>query len=343
MAENFATQIEVFTLNHILPKYADNIGNASRTLALFTSSGRTDANGKSVPMTKDELITGGRNIQRGIRSTRSTARGSYTGWDTLDVDPNRQFDAAEQPFREYYASIMIDFTTELGNRGKEGVVNYLDSLYAASFSDVNDMIATGIFNSAATRIGLQAKGINGLREFCSSGRTWMGINSITETYWDAMYDTTGHTIANLSDPTHADYIQKTMREMFRNCSVMGKTPTHIVTTKSIYDIYLESMLSQQRFAGSREGSLGFEVLKFEGAEVFWDDYCPAYHMFFLNMSGTGNDRIMGLKGRRGAWFELTPWKTPANQIGKVRQLIVHLNLYGDNPRLVGSYTALANA
>lgn len=346
MAYNAADDIEAFVNEHWIPaKVADQIGENSTLMKLLLSSGRTDTGGNPKPMTKDEMIVGGKQVKRSLRFARSAARGSMSGYDVLNVDPNRKYEYALFDWQTYYASLPWSLDEVLAARGKEAVLNKLDDDLDGLVADVSDMVASGIYNSAATRIlPYQDKGFHGLRELCKTDRSWGNIDSTTYAWFDpGHYDAAAYTEATLSDPADADAILNLVRTGINNCSHAGKRPTHIFTTSAIFDLIEDTMKFQKIYQGtSKRSSIGYQYLDYRGVEIVADPhYCPDYHMFFLTVNGKGKKRTIGIKGRQDAWFKLTKWREPVNQLTKVRVLYTQGSMYCDTPRMQGMYTDLA--
>jgi hypothetical protein len=215
-------------------------------------------------------------------------------------------------------------------------------------SDMLDLIANGIYNPiTASKTGNQnqwgGEGIDGLRALCLTNRTWMSIDSTSYSWWNSQYSSTTRTIAVLTDPTSTYHILKIIRTMVDNCSAAQTKPDRIFTTNTLYNYVEDAILAQQRFTSPAKAIIGFEGLSYKGIDIYWDPYCPANHMFFLNSQGLGESRTLGLKGRTGAWFHLTDWKEPSNQLVRSKVLVCDCVLYCDNPRLQGAYTDLGSS
>jgi len=346
LAYQFGTDLLGFMNDHVIPdKVADQIGDVSPGLSLFLSSGRTETEtGSQIPRTKSELLMGGKKVRRTLRHTRATARGSFAGYDILDADPNRKYDAALQEMIDYYVGLSWNWDEELAARGKEYVVNKLTADMDGMVADMLDLMATGIYNSAASRTGMQLKGLHGLRNLCDDDRTWWGIDSTGYPWWDPGFDnTTAYSVATTTDPTHANHILKLLRSGMNNCSAAGTQPTHILTTQTIWGFIEDAIRHQQRYTGEDIGDIGFTRLRYHGAEIYWDSYCPAKHIFFVNQKGIGKRRTLGIVGRENGWFHLTDWREPHNQMAKSRYLVNQCILYCDNPRLQGAYKNIAES
>jgi hypothetical protein len=347
LAYNAASDIVATTNEFWIPsRIPDLIGETSPLLALLFSRGNTDADGKPAPSTKGQMIEGGNKIKRTLRFARNESRVSYSGFDTLPTVQTRLFDHVSYEWRKYAGAIPFSLDQELENRGPEAVHNLLQGYLDGAMADMMHDIATGIYNSAATRTGTQQiKGINGLRELCITDRTWGNIDSTTYTWWDpGHYSATAYTAANLADPTHDNYIVKMIRTGVDNCRHAGRNVTHIFTTNALYNLIEDTMLHNRIVTNSeiKRSTIGYKYLDFRGIEIIADEtYCPDFHMFFLNLDTYAGEPILGLKGRKDAFFRLTSDREISNQLASVKYLIAHVCLYCDQPRLFGMYTDLA--
>ena len=340
---SYASDLLATVNDKIMPGIADQVGTFSETLGLLTSSGRTDAQGKRVPQTKDELLSPDEFFRKTLRHTRGAARGSYKGYDVLNTSATRQLDAARQDWLEYYVSVPISDDEEIAARGSEATVRLWEDRINAGYADMADLIATGIWNSTASRTGLQSKGLFGMRVLGVNSRSWMGINSTSNTYWNpGVANSTGYTIAQLTDPTHANYILKLIRSNNLILSIGGKMrPSHIITTKTVWGYIADAIEERQRITTQiTKSESGIETIRYDGLDITWDSYCPAYHMAFLSFDGLGGERVLGLKGRRDRWFHLRPPITPEDQMAKVAILVCHAVLYCSQPRLQGLFISV---
>jgi hypothetical protein len=340
MAYQFASDLLATVNDKIMPRIADQIGTYSETLNLLTSSGRTDAEGRRVPQTRDELFSSDEYFRKVLRHTRGAARGSYKGYDVLNTSANRQLDAARQNWSEYYVSIPISDDEEIASRGVEATVKLWEDRINAGYADMADLLATGAWNSSASKTGMQAKGLDGIRVLGDTTRPWMGIDSTSYTWWEpGVNDATAYTTAQVTDPTSDYYILKLIRNTNLTLSLGGnQRPTNIITTKTIWGYIATAIEERQRITTNiTKSAAGVETIRFDGLDISWDSYCPAKHMGFFTFNGLSGDRCLGLKGRSDRWFYLRPPITPEDQMAKVAILVCHAVLYCDQPRLQGLF------
>jgi hypothetical protein len=79
-----------------------------------------------------------------------------------------------------------------------------------------------------------------------------------------------------------DNLQLKMAELYRKCTRGLSAPDLIVTTPELYGQYEAGLTALQRFTNTKLADAGFEALKFHGADVIFDENCPANRMYFLN-------------------------------------------------------------
>ena len=340
MAYNAALDINAFVNEAWLPGVVDQIGEMSALVKiLMQSNGLTNMDATKPGLST--MITGGDKIKKSVRHTRTASRGSVSGYDVLAVDPNRKFEHVSFDWRTYYDTLPQSLDEMLATRGMEVVNNWMDAHLSVMVADLMDLISTGVYNSAAARVGLQIKGLNGLRELTDSAtRLWGNINSTDYAWWaPGFVDANNHTIAEVTDPTSGEYVLDLIVDLINGCTHAGKRPTHIMVTEDMFDIIEQTMRLQKIYQGTNTADIGYEYIKYRGIQIVPEDgdYMPAGFMFAFN-----SNRLK-LTGREGAWFKLTNWREPSNQLARVRFLVAQCCLYCDEPRTTGCYTDIAAA
>jgi hypothetical protein len=105
------------------------------------------------------------------------------------------------------------------------------------------------------------------------------------------------------------------------------TPDIILTTREIYQDYvnLAKMMGVFQFnTVTKRVDFGTGEAAFKGAEMFWDENCPAGCMYFLNTS------TMQFAYDPDNWFEMTEWKTNEDTLDRTAQIVAVGNLICDN-------------
>ena len=102
-----------------------------------------------------------------------------------------------------------------------------------------------------------------------------GISTTTYPLWKNKY-------VNVSANPTASVLLAKMAELYRDCTRGKSSPDIIVTTPALYSLFESALTPQQRFSSSKLADAGFEALRFHGADVIFDENCPANRMYFLN-------------------------------------------------------------
>ena len=347
----YDTDIQTLVQNSVMPGIADTIGDMSPTMKLFMNNGNTDAVKRNTPTAKKGFIYGGAKIEKLVRIAELTARGTHKGHETVNLAPNRTKDLCKQGFARYYSAISVSKDEASAVRGTKARVNLIQNKTDEAHAAIMQMIATGIFNYDALLVpgNEQFHGLNGLGQLCGrrvgdtnyggEAREWMEITSdATDTWWDCGYmDYDQHTVANQLDSTNDSYLPKIFGELVDGCSVGSYRPTVLITTKAIWNNYQTVVRNLQQINEPVTGDLGFQFLKFQGIPVVWDDSCPQYHVYAINMKPAfGNEPTIGIHGREGEWFTQAGWVRSADQLVDSNIISVDLNMWCDNPRLHGA-------
>lgn len=349
----YSSDLQTVVRNKIIKGLVDTIGDSSPTMALLMNDGNTAVSGKSTPAAKSGFFEGGKKIERVVRIARIDARGSHRDYQPVKIQPTRTKTAVLQDFGRYYGSVDISMGEAIEARGPEAKLNLMSTKYEEVWADVKELIAEGIFNYDAMMLSTSDhfSGMNGLGQLCGRraggtnyggiNREWMGLESdATHTFWNSYRDSVSHPAADLLDRTDTtDYIVYILQNLVDGCTIGGGKyrPTNLITNKSIFNTYKEVLRGKQEIQQAKVGSLGFEYLYYEGIPIIWDSYCPDYHIYALNMKPAFRGKPpLGIIGRKGYWFQETGWKEGQDTLERVKQVTVDLNMWCDNPRLVGA-------
>jgi len=279
----------------------------------------------------------GNKVLQPLEYGKADAKGFYSGYDVLDTSPTEVFTDAAYDWVQGYASISISGKEEMLNDGKERVIDLLEAKVKNAEKSLKDLFGTTLFGTnTATASGFL--GLGAIVE--SSGNTIGGINSSTYTWWKAQEKASSTaTYANHVDSTHADFVQKLMREMYGSCTVDNDTPTIIVTTQIIFDAYEESLSAQKRFGASSKSlaDAGFQNLMYRGTPVVVDDHCPAGEMYFLN------EKYLQFRHHRKRNFSFQNFQKPVNQDAAVAKILWLGALTCSNRSRQGKITGMATA
>lgn len=286
---------------------------------------------------------GGLKLLEPLMYAKSTAVGSYSGWDTLDTSPQQGLTNAEYDWKQYYGTVAISSQEELLNSGAAAQLDILKARFEQAKMSLADIMNRDMFLDGAANGG---KTITGLDLMVSNSGTYGNIARATNTYWAARQTAVGGVLA-VSGATG-------MRRMFNDCALgRGRvTPDAIVTTQAGFESYEALMDSNMRYTNTGDKNVGYKNmnLMFRDAPLFYDAYCQSNTVYFLNsnfmklviMSGRDGGVSQSSDRDRGD-FRTEPFQTPTNQDGRVAKFFWMGNLAASNCRHLGKLTGVTNA
>lgn len=288
---------------------------------------------------------GGQKILEPLMKAKSTAVGSYSGYDTLDIAPQEGLTQAEFNWKWYYGTVAFSNPELLQNRGDAQKIDLMEARFQQAKMSLADAMGADMFLDGT---GNGSKDILGLALLVDSAGTLGNIARSTDTYW-ASQETAAGGVLGIAGSTG-------MRRMYNDCSLgRGRqTPDVIVTTQIGYEAYEALMDPYMRFTNNGEQNVGYrnQNLRFRNASMFWDDYCQSGVMYFLNRDflrlvvmdqrgeGGVSTRDDG-KGDRGD-FRVGPFEQPINQDSKVAKFFWGGNFVISNCARQGKLTGLTN-
>lgn len=308
------TAILSTTLKNYRKKFVDNIFESSAFYYLMKPKVKTEDGGERIVV---PLMYG-----------KNTTAGSYSGYDTLDVTPQEGLGAAEFEWKQASVSISISGREERQNKGRSRIINLLEAKVKQAELSLVESLNTQLFSDGT---GNDSKDFTGLEAAVDSSGTYAGIGRSTYTWWQANETAVSGALTIAS-----------MRTMYNNCSKGGKdTVDLIVTDQDEYEAYEALADSKQTYEmmsaqGKKLLDAGFEVLKYKGSTIVWDESATAGVMYFLNTSH------MGITMHKDANFTPTDFVRPADQDAKVAQILVMGNITVDNCARLGKLTSLTD-
>lgn len=316
--------LSAVTRDKFIPVLVDNIFNSNILTFKMLKNSEPAASGNKVLQPIEYATTG--------------SKGFYDGYDVLDTTPQELFTDASYDWKQCYATISYSGREEAINSGSERVIDLISAKVKNAEKSLKDLFGTTLYGTQTDTAGDE---FGGLRSICSVDRVLGGINSTDYPWWDAQVDaiSTSPTYGNITTDTHAEYIQKTIREMYGLCSIDNDQPDLIVTTQIVFDAYEQTLSAQKRFGASSQAlaDAGFQNLLYRGTPIVVDDHCPGGHMFFLNT------KYIGFRHHASRNFKFEGFKKPVNQDAAVAQILWLGALTVSNPRMLGKISGLPEA
>lgn len=268
MASPNLSEIITTTLRNRSGKLADNVSKGNALLNRLKKKGAWKA-------------ASGRTILQELDYQENATFMYYSGSEILNVSSSDVITAAEFEWKQAATAVVINgLEMDVQNTGKEQVIDLLEARITNAQRTMKNNITSGMYSDGT---GSSGKQIGGLQLIVADTptNTVGGINASTWTFWrNKTYDasTDGGTAATTSN------IQTYMNRLWLLTS-RGTDQTDLILSDSLYfALFWGSLQAIQRIYDADMGQLGFKSIKFNTADVVYEDNTgmPASHMYFLN-------------------------------------------------------------
>jgi hypothetical protein len=226
--------------------------------------------------------------------------------------------------RNFGDNIIRYWDDERKNKGKARILSYVDEVIDNHSSTMSNGLAVSMWTSGGSLA------INTLPELITTTPTTGSIGGIARSENPYLQNIA----VNFTGLSFSTALLLKMENVFNTCSIWkskkgNRAPDMIITTQLIYEAYqdLARALGIYEFNSSdRRVELGMGLATFKGAPLTWDPECPKGHMYFLNSSS------LEFAYDPDNWFEMTDWKSEADSLDRMAQVVCVGNLVANNFR-----------
>lgn len=315
-AERF-DQLATTTLNVYAEKsLQDQIFQADPLWGLLYKKGR-----------KEQYKKGGQFIEVPLMYGKNETGMSYSGLEVLDTSTTEGLGNAIFPWRMYNIAITVAEEDLLKNQGDAAVIDLLKAKILQAQESMKDDLTEMLYGDGT---GNSNKDMYGLKAIVGNSSLG-GIDGSSYTWWASVLNST-------ATPVDASWMRTMVNDVrgsgatSGNAAQQGKVDI-IVTTQTLFEAYEALLEPTLRNQETKLGDLGFDALKFKGAEITWSDNVDAGYMYFLSTD------YLSLKVHPERDFKNTPFQTPINQDGRVSHIRMMGNLVTSNRRRLGLASA----
>lgn len=268
--------------------------------------------------------SGGRFLTEPLRYAKSDRVKFIGRGGTVSLNEHEFLTIATYEWRYLVDSVVRFGVDDQKNRGKNQIINLMQSKLDNSRDSLIDKIETVLFDNA----GEGALAFNALDELVAddpTSGTVGGIDASTYTWWRNQ----ATTMTGLSFAVHG---QSKMRTLLNDCAnnMAQDTPDIIVSGQSPYEFYEDSVIEQKRIVNKTLGDAGFENIQFKGIPMIWSPSCSNQRMYFLNT------RFLSFTYDPMMFFDMTEWKPIPDQVNdRAAQIILAGNLLTSRRRVHG--------
>jgi hypothetical protein len=268
MATPNLSEIATTTLERRSKKIRDNVSNNNALLFKLQEKA-------------EQPVSGGRLLYEEISFAENGNGQWYTGYDTLSTTAQDVLTSAEYNWKQYAVAVTMSGLEELQNSGEEEVINLLGARIAVAEATMANAIEDGLYSDGTANGGKIITGLDAAVPQDPTTGTYGGINRATASnaFWRSqLYDPS-------STPT-ASTIQGYMTTLWASC-VRGKdSPNLIMSGGTIWQTFMASLQTNQRFTDPKLAAAGFQNVMFMTAPVVLSGgiggQATATDMYFLN-------------------------------------------------------------
>lgn len=333
------------TLSAYREKMVDNIFKSSGFLALLRKNGGI------------EYQNGGERIAQPLMyETNSTVR-SYSGYETLNTQPQDGMTTAFFPWCEIGGTISISRLEERKNSGESARLKLLEKKIMQGEMSikeaVNSQIIRGTVSSGTFVPGNSAKDMFPLAYFFrklkatdpTTGGNVGNISCSSSSWWRhnvGDYKNQSTTNADFSvDVTTRSGLKMYLYRLWNFCSRGGdgSGPDIILSDQVTYETYEMALDAGKQYINVDMAELGFDTIKLKGGTMLWDELVPdvgsgttaiTYGTCFML-----NSKFFKLVIDEETDFITTPFIEPENQTAKTAKVLFMGNTTVSNMRKHG--------
>lgn len=315
-------------------------------------------------------IAGGERIRVPLMYQQNSGADIYAGYGQLDTTPQDGHTSSFWPWSQMAVPITVSGLEKLQNNSREAVISLVmaktDQSQATATELLNNCLVAGRIQSGGTgnlnafvpRIGKLDSSANGpnplpyLIDANPARSVSVGdINGANESWWrnNALASTAA---------SFAAY-RKEKNRMYNDCSKgVGGPPDMIISTQRVWEMYVESLTSNERYTSEQNrarqvdilGGFGMDSIMFRNAVHIWDEIVPDVGTSTANLvdnigthdqSGAhGTEYMMNsaameyIVHSNRNWIQ-TPFITPVNQDASVSHLLWAGQVVVNNRRKLG--------
>lgn len=267
------SEIVTTTLRSRTGKLADNITKNNALINRLKKKG------------KIKKVTGGRTIVQEIEYAQNGTFKRYSGYEALNISPSDVFTAAEYNYAQAAVAVSISGLEMLQNNGPEQIIDLLDARIGNAEKTIVNNVALDCYSDGTADGGRQ---IGGLQLLISSTPTSGVVGGIDRsTTVGSFFRNAAFSGVNTGGaPTTTSNIQSYMNRLYLQLVRGTDAPDLIVADNVYFRLYLESLQAIQRIQSEEMAEIGFQSLKFMGADVVLDGGygggAPLNTMFMCN-------------------------------------------------------------
>lgn len=235
------------TIEYRSGELADNVSLHMPLLKRLNAQGNVDP------------IDGGYKILEELEYAENQSFKWYNGYDTVDIQPQELFTAAEYDLKMAVISVIISGQEQLMNSGKERFIPLLKRKMKNAETSFNNNLQRGIYSDGT---GNNGKQIGGLQFLISATPTLGTVGNISRATWPFWRNQKFSAVADGGAAMTKDNIKSYMMQLALKLVRGADFPDFIMFDSVFYNLYYQSLDPNFRVTSNDTAGAGFKSLKF---------------------------------------------------------------------------------
>lgn len=211
------------------------------------------------------------------------ANSSAKWYDNYEVftPPTDQevIDVAVYDWRQQGGFIAISGKEEIMNSGKAQKIAFANARIRQLMANLKNDAGQSVYSTGTGSGGKELGGLQLLvADDPTAAGTVGGISQATNTWWR---NQTNQSVTGTASTIGAA-LKLAMNQIWLKASVGTESPDLITADANCYGYYEGTLQDLVRFTSTEKADAGFMAYKYKSADVIYDAYCPANHMYLLN-------------------------------------------------------------
>lgn len=241
------SDIVATTIENRSRELADNVSIHSALLQRMKSRGNIDP------------ISGGYKIVEELEYAENQSFKWYNGFDTVDVQPQEVFSAAEYDLKMAVISVVISGQEQLMNSGKERFIPLLKKKVMNAENSFNNNLVRSLFSDGT---GFGGRQIGGLQALIASNPTTGTVGNINRANWTFWQNQRFRGVTDGGAAVTSANIQSYMTQLCYRLVRNTDFPDMIVFDTVYHNLYVQSLQPNFRITTNDTTGAGFKSLKF---------------------------------------------------------------------------------
>jgi len=249
------TEITATTLANYRKTLADNVLKHNPLLNKLSERGNVDP------------ADGGYTILENLMYAENGTFQWYAGYQQLNISASDVISSAAYDWKQANANVSISGREQMINAGRAAQFDLVKSRILVAEKTMKNNVSASLFYSNTESGGLAIGGLQFLVPDLPTSGTVGGIDAAAQTWWQSQY----YDFSTAGVTASSSTIQHAMNLIYLQ-TLRGRDEVDLILSgKTYYTYYWESLQAQQRFTQSEKAKAGFPGgLKYMNADVFYD-------------------------------------------------------------------------